>query len=172
MLLSNFTPAERVALAGFRLEKLAPQHAEADFAAVRSSADRIRHVFGPDNGWPAAALSFEENLADLQRHAAEFEERRAFNYALFSADGQDYLGCLYLKPIKSRLEHDARRERFRAQLFFWLSEAGLKVLSEDAVLSTLQAWLARDWPWPAGTVACPGRAQSWPDWAALADAKR
>lgn len=168
----SFQPPETLSLPDLVLQKLAPQHAEADFAAVRSSAERIRHVFGPDNGWPADSMSFEENLADLQRHVAEFEERRAFSYALFSPEGQDYLGCLYLKPIKSRLEHDARRERFRAQLFFWLSEAGLKVVSEDQVLNTLQAWLARDWPWPAGSVACPGRAQSWPDWADLAAAKR
>jgi predicted phosphoribosyltransferase len=89
LLNKDFTPAERLRLDGLLLEKLAPQHAEADFAAVRESAERIRHVFGPDNGWPDAEMSFEENLADLQRHAAEFEEGRAFNYALLSAEGND-----------------------------------------------------------------------------------
>ena len=169
---AHFSAPESAALGGlFLLQGLGPQHADADFAAVRGSADHIRHVFGPDNGWPDASLSFEENLADLQRHAQEFEERRAFNYALLSAEGNDYLGCLYIKPIKSRLAVDARRERFQAQAFFWLRHplpASSPDLDADTVLRQLQAWLARDWPFRPGAVVFPGRIQGWAEWAAMA----
>lgn len=152
----------------FQLQVLAPAHALADFEAVRASAPRIRHVFGPENGWLDEALSYEDNLADLARHEDEFRRRVAFAYALLSPCGGHYLGCLYLKPFKSRLAVDARRERFPAQAFFWLSEAGL-ALDEAQVLATLADWLREAWPWRA--VAFPGRAQSWGDWQALATAE-
>ena len=151
--------------ADFQLQVLSPVHAEADHLALRMSADRIRHVFGPHNGWPAADLGFEENLADLSRHAAEFERREAFAYALLDPAGSQYLGCFYLKRIKSRLAVDLRRERFQAQAFFWLSETGL-ALGEDVVLSRLARWLHEDWPFAA--VAFPGRVPGWAEWAAMA----
>lgn len=149
----------------FQLAVLSPSHAEADFAAVRASANRIRHVFGPHNGWPAPDLTPEENLADLTRHAAEFERREAFAYAMLDPAGLQYLGCLYLKPVKSRLAVDLRRERFQVQAFFWLSEAGL-ALDADAVRTRLAQWLHEAWPWAA--VAFPGRAPGWAEWEALA----
>lgn len=149
----------------FQLAVLSPSHADPDFEAVRASAVRIRHVFGPHNGWPAPDLTPEENLADLTRHAAEFERREAFAYAMLDPAGRQYLGCLYLKPVKSRLAVDLRRERFQAQAFFWLSEAGL-ALDADAVLARLARWLNEAWPFAA--VAFPGRVPGWADWEAMA----
>ena len=161
----DFSVPRQFHAAGFQLQVLSPAHAEADFDAVRTSADRIRHVFGPHNGWPVADLSFEENLADLSRHAGEFERREAFAYALLDPGGTAYLGCLYLKPIKSRLADDRRKRLFQAQAFFWLSEAGL-ALDAEAVQACLARWLQQDWPFAA--VAFPGRVQGWAAWEAMA----
>ena len=47
-----------MSLDGFTLEVLGPCHADADVLAVKSSAKDIRHVFGPENDWPSADMSF------------------------------------------------------------------------------------------------------------------
>ncbi|KUM04853.1 hypothetical protein KIF53_12500 [Chromobacterium subtsugae] len=134
---------------------LSPDHAKADHQAVCRSANAIRHVFGPQNHWPPTDISFDENLADLRRYLAEFEQRQAFAYCLLTPDGKQYLGCLYLKPIKSRLENDWRKQSFQAQAFLWLS-LGDNPLQEEQTLATLQNWLSRHWP--LASIARPGRA--------------
>jgi len=147
------------------LAALAPAFAQVDFDAVRASAPRIRNVFGLRNDWPASDLTFEQNCADLARHEEEFNRGVAFAYALLDPEGESYLGCLYIKPIKSRLAVDWRKARFQAQAFFWLSDAA-SGLSAELVLSVLSAWLHQVWPFAA--VAFPGRVQAWPEWEALA----
>ncbi|RBL67360.1 hypothetical protein C3E98_032390, partial [Pseudomonas sp. MWU13-2625] len=155
---ADFYPPRQVCFADFQLDVLGPDHAQADHQAVQANADAIRHVFGPDNHWPPADIGFKENLADLQRHFDEFEQCVAFAYCLLSPDKQGYLGCLYIKPIKSRQENDWRKLRFQAQAFLWLS-AGDKPLPADQAVTTVQNWLAQDWPFAA--VAWSGREMSW-----------
>ena len=163
---SSFVPPEFASLDGFTLEVLGPRHAQADFLAVSSSKEHIRHVFGPENGWPDAGITFEQNLADLARHADEFERRDAFAYALLTSPTA-YLGCFYIKPVKSRSARDRRKALFDAQAFFWLA-SGQHALSESEVHSALASWLNGQWPFRA--VAWPGRSQSWAEWASLQDA--
>ncbi len=158
---ADFTPPRQACLPHFRLEALSPDHAEADHQAVCRSANAIRHVFGPQNHWPPTNISFDENLADLRRHLAEFEQRQAFAYCLLTPDGKHYLGCLYLKPIKSRLENDWRKQSFQAQAFLWLS-LGDNPLQEEQTLASLQNWLSRHWP--LASIAWPGRAPGWDAW--------
>ncbi|MEO2219570.1 hypothetical protein ABGV49_21160 [Chromobacterium vaccinii] len=158
---SDFSPPRQVRFPDFSLAVLGPDYAEPDLQAVRSSANAIRHVFGPDNYWPAADISFDENLADLKRHFDEFDQRYAFAYCLLAPDDQRYLGCLYLKPIKSRQENDWRKQRFQAQAFLWLN-ASDNPLSADQTVAALQDWLAQDWPLAA--IAWPGRKPSWSEW--------
>ena len=161
---SAFEPPRRASLDGITLEVLAPCHAGADFQAVTSSANDIRHVFGPNNGWPSADISFEQNLADLERHAREFDERVAFAYALLKSPA-DYLGCLYIKPIKSRVARDRRQALFDAQAFFWLSSVA-NIPPAATVHALLDRWLSEQWPFRA--VAWPGRAQAWAEWERMA----
>ena len=163
---STFEPPRCVRLDGFTLEVLAPCHAAADFLAVTSSANDIRHVFGPDNGWPSAEITFEQNHADLERHAKEFERREAFAYAMLKSPAE-YAGCLYIKPVKSRIAQDPRKSLFDAQAFFWLSTLQ-NSLTAATVHVALDRWLNEHWPFRA--VAWPGRTPSWAQWAQLARA--
>jgi hypothetical protein len=153
----SYTPPRVQRFAQFTLEVLSPHFAAQDYAAVTTSADAIRPVFGPANAWPAPDLGFAENLADLERHAREFAERIAFAYALLSPDGERYLGCLYIKPIKST--HAA----YDAQAFFWLSTLADRGDLARRVLADLQAWLKTAWPFKAA--AFPGRTIGWAEWA-------
>jgi hypothetical protein len=158
----DFLPPRKVTLTQCLLQVLDERHQAADYRAVCRSADRIRGVFGPDKGWPAANLSAAENLEDLRRHAQEFEARKAFAYAIRCTDGRDYFGCLYLKPVKSREPRATEQQRrFAAQAFVWF-DVQVPQSQTEALLDELRIWVVSTWPWAA--VAWPGRD---PDWAQL-----
>ncbi|MDN3578473.1 hypothetical protein QWZ03_17015 [Chitinimonas viridis] len=161
----SFTPPLEWHGEHFQLQVLAPRYVEQDLAAVRASAGDIRYVFGPANGWPDADMEYAENLADLARHEVEFQQRKAFAYAMLDPCGERYLGCVYIRPIKSRLDGDLRKTRFQAQLFFWLSSLQSDIDAQQ-VLQALQPWLAACWPFAA--VAYPGREIDWPSWERMA----
>jgi RimJ/RimL family protein N-acetyltransferase len=91
----------------FRLEPLGPQHNESDYEAWSSSLEHIHATPGwekstwPDDRSPA------DNLRDLERHAADFEQRTGFTYTVLDPATGDVVGCVYIYPDKSD-EHDAR----------------------------------------------------------------
>ncbi len=103
---ADFEPPAAFAVGSFRLEPLGPVHNDRDYAAWTSSMDHIRSQPGyPDGRWPRE-MSVEENLADLERHARDFAERRGFTYTVLDAD-DDVVGCLYIYPCTNDV-HDAR----------------------------------------------------------------
>lgn len=169
MVPASFDPPRTQWLPSFQLAVLGPAFAEQDHLAVRGSADRIRHVFGPTDDWPDANISWQDNLDDLVRHEREFADRIAFAYALLGLGGEAYLGCLYLRPIKPVRAGDRRRQRYQAQAFLWLSALQSAVTDAQA-LAEIRAWLAERWPF--ASVAWPGREPGWAEWEAMADADR
>src|SRR4029078_12796457 len=84
----GFEPPLELATDLFSLEPLGPEHNERDYAAWSSSVDHIRASpgYGPDSSWPHA-MSLAQNLADLERHARDFAERRGFTYAVLDPEG-------------------------------------------------------------------------------------
>ena len=85
----------------FRLEMLAPPHNERDHEAWMSSIEHIHATpgFAPpdwgDDSWPTS-MTLGENLADLEKHSAEFLACEAFAYSVL--DGDDVIGCVYIDP--------------------------------------------------------------------------
>jgi RimJ/RimL family protein N-acetyltransferase len=119
----------------FVLEPLGPQHNEPDYAAWSSSTEHIHATPGwEESSWPRP-MTLDENRADLQRHAADFESRTGFTYTVLSPDG-DVIGCVYIYPVPDEAV-DARVESWvRA------SEAEL-----DAPLwRAVSDWVESDWP--------------------------
>ncbi len=169
MVPASFDPPRTQRLTSFQLAVLGPAFAEQDHQAVRGSADRIRHVFGPTDDWPDANISWHENLADLVRHEREFDERLAFAYALLDPRREAYLGCLYLRPIRSGRADDRRPQCYQAQAFLWLSVLHSAVTDTQA-LAEIRAWLGERWPLAA--VAWPGREPAWAAWEAMAKGER
>lgn len=121
---------------GFRLAPLGPEHNERDYAAWSASVEHILASpgFGPDATWPRP-MSLDENLADLERHARDFEERTGFTYTVL--DGEEIVGCVYVYPAKDDV-HDVR-------VTSWVTSARSEL---DVVLRQAVAdWLAGDaWP--------------------------
>ena len=162
---TDFIPPSELKSSLFQLQVLSPQFAVQDFEAVVSSTTEIRNVFGPMNDWPNDGLSFSENLTDLERHEAEFHDRKAFAYSMLDSSGHRYLGCVYIKPIKSKVANDLRKTQFQAQVFFWLSSLHRDVTVEKT-LDELKIWLSQSWPFRR--VAFPGREFTWGLWAEMA----
>lgn len=128
----------------FRLEPLGPQHNAADLAAWTSSIPHIQSTPGfADHGWPPdGGLSAEANLADLVRHAEEFEERVAFAYTVLRPDEDDVIGCLYLDP-------GTRPGAVHVRSWVRADVAELDAFVRRAV----RDWLAQSWPFDDVTYA-------------------
>ena len=119
----------------FVLEPLGPQHNDADYAAWSTS---IEHIHGTpwweESTWPRP-MTLDENCADLERHASDFENRTGFTYTVLSPEG-DVIGCVYIYPSK--------KEAVDAKVQSWVraSDADL-----DAPLwRAVSTWLDSQWP--------------------------
>jgi RimJ/RimL family protein N-acetyltransferase len=135
-----FVPADfavplRLETPQFRLEPLGPEHNESDYSAWSSSMEHIHATPGwEESSWPRE-MSLEENRADLQRHADDFESRSGFTYTVLEPGG-DVVGCVYIYPVPADVQ-DAR-------VLSWVraSQADL-----DAPLwRAVSDWLAAEWP--------------------------
>ncbi len=116
----------------FRMEPLGPQHNERDHDAWMSSIDHIRETPDfPNGAWPTA-MTLESNLADLVRHANDFENRSGFTYSIL--DGDDVIGCLYIYPSRTA----------DASVSSWVraSRSEMDILTWRAI----STWLDSDWP--------------------------
>lgn len=135
----GFVAPTALRTAEFRLEPLGPQHNAADHAAWSSSIDHIRATVGyPDDGWPPVeGMSLDENLADLERHAADFMAGRGFTFTVLDPDDR-VIGCVYIYPTSSP-DYDVS-----VQSWVVADRAELDTPLADAVAT----WLDADWPWP------------------------
>ncbi|MGH3066028.1 MAG: N-acetyltransferase [Gaiellaceae bacterium] len=122
--------------AAFHLEPLGPEHNERDHDAWSSSMDHIRATLGfRARRWPYP-MSLEENLADLERHRAEFDARTAFAYSVLDPQTGDVVGCAYVDP------DDARDGAATVRSWVRVTYADLDEALRDAIVD----WLERDWP--------------------------
>ena len=117
---------------GFRMEPLGPQHNERDHDAWMSSIDHIHATPGfPDGNWPTA-MTLERNLADLVRHAKDFEDRTGFTYSIL--DGDEVIGCLYIYPSKTA----------DADVSSWVRASRAEM--DEVTWKAITNWLETDWP--------------------------
>ena len=119
----------------FVLEPLGPQHNEPDYAAWSSSMEHIHKTPGwEESKWPRP-MTLEENRADLERHASDFEKRTGFTYTVLSPAGE-VIGCVYIYPSK--------KEAVDAQVLSWVRAGDAEL---DAVLwRAVSGWVESDWP--------------------------
>jgi len=120
---------------GFQMEPLGPQHNERDHEAWMSSIDHIHATpgFEPPPTWPSL-MSLEANLADLEMHARDFDERTGFTYTIL--DGDDLIGCVYIYPSQVA-DHDA-------SVLSWVRVTRGDM--DPVVYRSLSAWIAEAWP--------------------------
>ena len=136
---AGFEPPRSLVTDDFRLLPLGPQHNESDLAAWSSSIEHIRATKGyPDGSWPPAhGMSPEANLADLTRHAADFEAGKGFTFTVLDPSSGDVIGCVYLYPTRSP-EHDV-------QVQSWVTAERAEL--DEPLAEAVAEWLAAEWPW-------------------------
>lgn len=118
----------------FTVRKLTVLDLQKDYNAVMEAKDHIRELYSKEytNGWPADALTLEENEMDLKRHEKEFNERAAFAYTVFDFENKNCLGCIYIDPSNS---HDA-------EITMWTRNA----VTDELLYRTVKKWIENDWP--------------------------
>ncbi|WMN61817.1 hypothetical protein NI389_18590 (plasmid) [Pseudoalteromonas xiamenensis] len=131
---------------------LEPSVAVADYDAVMENPRGLQGVFGPDSQWPNEFMTFDENLASLVVHEAEFERRDAFAYSIFNSEKTYCLGSIYVDPCQLK--------EFDCEVYFWVRQSQQTL--ENALLDVIQAWLKSTWMF--SKVVFPGRTVSWLEW--------
>jgi RimJ/RimL family protein N-acetyltransferase len=138
----DFQPPRGLVCDRFLLEPLGPQHTESDYDAWTSSMEHIHATPGfTDSRWPHP-MSLDENRADLERHARDFEQRKGFTYTVLDPRSRDVVGCLYIYGSKSE-QHDAD-----VRMWVRASRADL----DGALWEAVSAWLDRVWPFTSPDV--------------------
>jgi len=135
-----FVPADfvvplRLETPQFRLEPLGPEHNDADYRAWSSSMEHIHATPGwEESSWPRD-MTLEENRADLQRHADDFEKRSGFTYTVLDPGG-DVVGCVYIYPVSDG-SHEAR-------VLSWVRASRAEL--DGPLWQAVSDWLAAEWP--------------------------
>lgn len=120
-----------------------------DYDAVMSSAEILRLHSG--GSWPRDGFTIEENLADLERHEAEFHARTSFTYTVMNPTETECLGCLYIYPlalVRERLK--IAPEGFplavdhAAEATFWVHQSRHADDLDRRFLAAVLPWLRRD----------------------------
>ena len=133
----GFMPPAGLDHPDLRLRPRGPEHNASDYAAWTSSVDHIISTPGfAEMGWPHP-MTLEENLADLVRHAEDFERRTGFTYTVLAPTDGDppvVIGCVYIYPAVG----------FDARVRSWVRVADARL---DPVLARVVSdWLAEAWP--------------------------
>jgi hypothetical protein len=163
----SFVPPRDDETPHLSLQVLSEDNAVQDYECVMACADDIRGVFGPDNGWPAKDMTLADNLSDLKRHEREFFAREAFAYSIFErSTARRYVGCVYIKPIKSRVANDRRKALFNAQACCWFSPVVTDREFAKLAADEIVQWVKTSWPFTK--VAFPCQTIGWDEWYALA----
>jgi hypothetical protein len=156
---ADFVHPTRVALpgGGYHLRPISPADTDLDYPAVMGSRERLWSIYGEAWGWPAADMTYEEDRADLARHAREIEAHQSFNYALFDDAETALLGCVYLDPPE--------RQGADAEISWWVVDERVGTDLADALDELVPRWIAESWPFARPRFV--GRDLSWSDWLAL-----
>ncbi len=145
--------------AGHRLRPIAGADAPLDYPAVMGSRERLWSVFGPAWGWPSATMTYEANLADLERHAVEIEAHESFNYTIENPERTALRGCVYIDPPE--------KEGADAEISWWVVDDEVGGPLERALDAFVPRWIAEDWPFERPRFI--GRDLTWEEWLKLPD---
>ena len=132
----DFEPPRRLLLPEMPLEPLTAAHNERDHAAWSSSMEHIRSTPGFESwSWPHE-MTLDQNLADLDGHARDFEQRRGFTYTVLDPATRAVIGCVYIYPG----EGDPPAANVRS----WVTAAHAEL--DEPLHRAVSEWLGDAWP--------------------------
>ncbi|MFT4863038.1 MAG: hypothetical protein ACI95C_002262 [Pseudohongiellaceae bacterium] len=141
----------------FRIRTLTVNDVVKDYDAVMTSREHLLGVFGPNDTWPEANLTFEQDLIDLGWHQKEFQIRSSFAFTVVSLDEERVLGCIYIFPA-SASDHDA-------EIIMWVRSDIVDGGYDTILFDTVSDWVKQDWPFE--NPGYPGRTIDWQQWLSL-----
>ena len=145
-----FVPADFAVPGGLtagemRLEPLGPRHNAADYAAWTASTGHIQATPGfPWGGWPHE-MSLAENLADLEMHERDFENRVGFTFTVLDPENGEVIGCVYMYPVRRDADGNVIEPRAgEASVRSWVRADRASL--DEPLWRAVGAWLEADWP--------------------------
>jgi hypothetical protein len=114
-----------------------------DYEAVMSSSAMLRPWSQSD--WPADGFTRTANLADLERHEREHEERVAFTFTVLDPAAERCLGCVYLAPVPPEARTLCQDATYPVRVGFWVRASELAFDLDRHLLDCLREWLAAEW---------------------------
>ena len=143
---ASFVPPTALVDTAFVLEPLGPRHNASDYATWTSSLAHIRATPGfPWGDWPHE-MSLAENLADLEMHERDFENRAGFTYTVLAPGSGEVIGCLYIYPLRRRDDDGRAAEPIAgaASVRSWVSAD--RAALDEPLRRAVSAWLEVEWP--------------------------
>ena len=125
------------------LRPLRATDVDRDYDAVMSSKAMLRTWSQSD--WPADGFTRAENLADLERHEREHEERVAFTYTVLDPAAERCLGCVYLSPVPPEARPLCEDAAYPVRVGFWVRASDRGVDLDRHLLACLRDWLTTEW---------------------------
>lgn len=134
------------------LEPLGPHHNLADFAAWSSSVTHIHATPGFEgSAWPHE-MSLEQNLADLELHARDFEQRSGFTYTVLDPADGDVIGCVYIYPVGTDgADPGTAADGHDASVRSWVRADRADL--DGPLWRSVSGWLAAEWPFVSARYA-------------------
>ena len=133
----------------FLLRVLRATDAALDYDAVMASTEILHLRSGGE--WPRDGFTLQENVADLERHEAEFHARTSFTYTVMNPTGTECLGCVYIYPLEElRRRAGIAQGRFlpvpdgAAEVSFWVRQSRIADDLDRRLLAALLPWLRDD----------------------------
>lgn len=130
---------------GLRAHAITRHDLADDVAGINASLDLIRRTRG--GGWPAGAVTADDNYVDLVWHELEFRERSSLTYVLRDTTGS-YLGCAYLYPVGRRIPLIDHLDR-DVDVSWWVTPTAHVAGYYTLAFRALQHWIDTAFPFTA-----------------------
>ncbi len=85
-----------------------------------------------------------ENLADVEKHARDFAERRGFTYTVRGASQGEVIGCVYIYPPGPPDAHSSDSTAPDASVRSWVTAAHASL--DRSLWQVVTDWLRTEWP--------------------------
>jgi len=145
----NAPVPERLQTDEFLLRPIRTGDSAIDYDAIVASRDLLRRRTG--GKWPHIGFTAQANRADLEQHAAEFRDRRAFTYILLVPSEERCLGCVSIDPLGDGLRRTGATEDYsstaaenQALVSFWVRSDVVPRDMDRYLLTGLLPWLSAE----------------------------
>ena len=139
---------------GHHLRPIRATDIDLDYPAVMGSRDRLWEIFGLAWGWPPDTMTRDADHDDLARHEREIEAHESFNYAIFGAEEDALLGCVYIDPPEFAGAD--------AEICWWVVDDIVGSDLDELLEVAIPVWISAEWPLRSPRYI--GRDLTWAEW--------